>query len=131
MWGEIFTEEEEVIRRIKPYIITFMEHFQCNLAAYYGLRVHISFWKCFINCTNILYTQNFLVEQGIHVPDERLNHNPPATSPPHKEEPTVQHDKSDRKTVSTDANMEIDRYCCLFIVNLYDPVLIVILCCSC
>ena len=71
------------------------------------------------------------MEQGIPVPDVKVNHKTPTTPPQHKEEPTVQHDKADVKTVSTDANMEIDRYCCLFIVNLYDPVLIVILCCSC
>ena len=60
------------------------------------------------------------------MPDEKVNHKSLATPPQHKEEPTVQHDKADVKTVSTDANMEIDRYCCLVIINLYDPVLIVI-----
>ena len=112
MWGEVFTEEEEVIRRIKPYILVFMEHLQCNSSSYYGLRVNTSFWKCFINCTILLFTQNFLVEQGIPVPDEKLNHKTSKASPPHKKEPTVQHDKADGKAVSTDADMEIDRYCC-------------------
>ena len=60
------------------------------------------------------------------MPDEKLNHKTPTTTAPHKEEPTVQQDKADGKTVSTDANMEIDRYCCLVIINLYDPDLIVI-----
>ena len=60
------------------------------------------------------------------MPDEKLNQKTPATSPQHKEELTVQQDKADGKTGSTDANMEIDRYCCIVVVNFYDPVLIVI-----
>ena len=60
------------------------------------------------------------------MPDEKLNHKTPTDSPMHKVEPTTQHDKADVRAVSTDANMEIDRYCCLVISNLYDPVLIVI-----
>ena len=50
------------------------------------------------------------MEQGIPVPDEKVNHKTPTDSPIHKEEPTVQQDKADGKAVNTDANKEIYRY---------------------